>query len=91
MISSKDWKIHKKLDEARTIYYWPARGQGRSCVREILELMSDGKKVVVIPRKAPKDLVGRRLNCNLLDKDILTLEQYERADNILREYLKNLT
>lgn len=45
--SHADWEIHRKLDEARTVYIYPARGSGRTkpLYELVDDLMKSGKKV----------------------------------------------
>ena len=53
-----DWKIHRKLDEARRIYIYPARGSGKSQIEQLFDLIDSGKDVYVmtkadIPKRIP--------------------------------------
>lgn len=41
-----DWKIHRRLEEAKTVYIYPARGMG-SYVLQVLHLLREGKIVAV--------------------------------------------
>lgn len=69
-----DWKIHRKLDEARSIYIYPARGEGKTQV--LLDLIDSGKKVHVVTkadiqkRKMDTEEINeivRRMNAHLFD------------------------
>ena len=78
MTNNVDWKIEKRLLEAGglgpVVYVVPARGGGKLLteLERINKFLSEGRKVVY----------GRS------DYDMLTPEQYERADRILNYILK---
>lgn len=86
-----DWKIHKKLDEARSIYICPARADGKylRTLRMYQELMDSGKKLVFVRPEPYSKLRGQRYEPIIVDKDILTLDQCERADEILKMFLSS--
>lgn len=50
MESNIDWKIHRKLDEARTVYLAIPRCSGKTwrMLELYEELMATGKRVVVV-------------------------------------------
>lgn len=88
-----DWKIHRKLDEARTIYIYPARGSGRT--QPLYELVDDllesGKKVhVVTAADLPKRSVDiKQIKETILDLDLHgTQSWWKGRDDRLWEELK---
>lgn len=89
-----DWKIHKKLMDGGglgpVVYVIPARCDNRSSLvlEHVEELLASGRTVVYGRPGKSERLQGSRSKLNLRDRDILTLEQYERAERILKEYLK---
>lgn len=50
MESNIDWKIHRKLDEARTVYFTVSRGNGKTyrMLELYNELITAGKRVVIV-------------------------------------------
>lgn len=91
---SCDWQIHKKLLDAGglgpVVYIYPARG---SCKleterREVERLLVSGRQVVYVRPEDPKSLLGSRNPWTLRDKDILAPNQLERANEILKKFLK---
>lgn len=49
MINHRDWKIHKRLIEATTVYIWPARGNSKPYTQLELyaELFSGGRRIAL--------------------------------------------
>ena len=93
-MTSLDWKIQKKLlDGGGTggaVYILAARANNKlSREREMIEkLRAEGRTVVYVRPQDPKKLLGSRKPWPILDRDILTPEQYERADRMWKEYWK---
>lgn len=73
-----------------TVYVSPARGNGKSlrCRKYILDLMDAGYKVTPVYITPNSELRGRRYESVIVDKDILTPAQYERAERMLADILK---
>lgn len=93
-MTSRDWKIHKKLLDAGglgpIVYIIPARGSSKFETerRRVEELIASGRKVVYVRPDDRKRLQGGRQPWSIVDKDILTPERYERAEKLLTEFLK---
>ena len=91
-MSNLPWKTHKKLLDAGglgdTVYVIPARGGCKSAAeRAVIErLLKEGRTVVY--GRPVKPTRGITFTGAMLDLDILTSEQYERADTFLKEFLK---
>ena len=74
-----------------TVYVQIGRGSGKTMIqdRQIEELIKSGKKVVLIePKLTSKQTRGIRCEDIFTDRDILTRERMERADQILNMILK---
>ena len=74
-----------------TVYVQIGRGSGKTMIqdRQIKELIKSGKKVVLIePKLTSKQTRGIRCEDIFTDRDILTRERMERADQILNMILK---
>jgi len=94
--SMTDWKIHKKLLDAGGIgpivYIWPARANNKWYMEQKLveKFLAEGRTVVYgRPQPNRRKLLGTSLYSLIVDRDMLTPEQYERADRIWNEYWKN--
>lgn len=81
-----------EITEPRTIYIYPARGNGKTHImREIIEAyLADGYEVKFIEPKCT-NLRGFTLAPAIIDVDILTPAQCERAERMLEEILKGGT
>jgi hypothetical protein len=53
------------------------------------ELVAAGKKLVFVRPDYHDKLRGRRYEPIIVDRDILTLEQYERAEEMLKAFLSS--
>ncbi len=82
-----DWTIHKKLKEAKTLYYACARGSSKSLTDflNLCTLMAQGYDIK--PMRAVDIPSIRRAAWTLRDKDILTPEAYARANDFCTTYL----
>ena len=84
--TSKDWNIHRKLDETRRVYVMPARGNDKTYTQLELysELMTQNKEVRVIRAEDIRKAV------EALKKDPLpdpTYELWTNRDSELHRYL----
>lgn len=66
-----DWKIHRKLDEARRIYFYPARGSGKTKV--LLDLINSGKKVRTVTKA---DIQKRKTDAEEINKIVRRLNAH---------------
>lgn len=93
-IPSNDWKIQKKLLEAGglgpVVYIWPGRACGKTMIQAeyINELLKSWRTVVYGRPVDHKKQLGSRKPWFLPDRDILTPEQYERAERLWNEFWK---
>lgn len=77
-MSHRDWQIEKKLVEAggigKTVYIYPARGQGHSwrMQKDIEEFLAKGKDVYVVTREKtatkPISIIDLDIACSRFDK-----------------------
>ena len=92
MITTHDWKIQKRLFDAgglgSVVYILPARGGSKlSAERErYLQLLAGGRTVVYVRSNKRARLLGAKQPWFLQDRDMLTPEQYERADKIWNNF-----
>lgn len=70
MINHYDWKIHKRLDEAKRVYIYPARGNNKVYTQLELyaELMAQNKDIKIIRAEDVKKAVD--FSEALIDKDL---------------------
>lgn len=80
------------MSDNNTIYIYPSRGNGKTALmRELIKTYREaGYEVKVVEPKltSSRSITLRSL---LIDKDILTLPQCERAERMLEEILKGGT
>lgn len=89
-MNNYDWKIHKKLEDARTVYIVPARANGKTYTakKEYLRLLKAGKKLVFMSPKTSGDLRGSSYESIIVDRDMLSPAQLERAERILDIFME---
>ena len=93
-IPSNDWKIQKKLLDmgglGPVVYICKARASCKQALEreDVKELLAGGRTVVYVRPEKHTKLPGSRKPWIVLDRDILTPEQYERADRIWNEFWK---
>lgn len=89
-INHYDWRIHRKLDEARRVYICPARGNGKlERTREMYEdLLDQGKEITFVraadlPKKDPL-----KIHKELLDMDLCYHREPSWFEKMIDDYLK---
>lgn len=89
MVNHYDWKIHKILDEARTVYICPARGNSKlyTQLELYVELMTQNKTVKVIRSEDVKKDIKRLSSVPDFDLEFMLENQakYEMFADYIHE------
>ena len=85
-----NWRIHRKLDEARRVYICPARGNCKpERTREMYEdLLNQGKEITFVraadfPKKDPF-----KIHEDLLDMDLCSNRESRWLDTVLEKHFE---